>query len=89
MASRGRPLPGEETPVEGRAPETPTTEGGDQTGIPTHSGIPALRVGGKKGVSASSRLGPRLLPATTGLQTGDGYGVCGGTPKLCEAPDLE
>lgn len=80
---------GQKTPVEGRPPETPTTGRGDQTGIPTHSGTPALRVGGKKGVSASSRLGPRLLPATTGLQTRDGYGVCGGAPKLCEGPDLE
>lgn len=90
-ASRATPwvIDGHETPVEGRAPEPPSTGRGDQTRIPTHSVVPALRAGGKKGVSASSRPGPRLLPATTAFPTRDGHGVCGGTQKLREGSDLE
>lgn len=46
-----------------------------------NSDVGALRVGGKETVSTSGP-GPRLLPATTGLATRDGYGVCGDAQEL-------
>lgn len=81
---------GPEASVEGRALELLAQERGHHIRVPTHSGIPAIRVGKEEGVSYSSRLGLCLLPVTTGPPTRDGYGVCGDTRELlCEGLDLE
>lgn len=81
---------GPEAPDEGRALELPAQARGHYPRVPTHSGVPAIRVRREEGVSSPSRLELCLLPVTTGLPTRDAYGVCGDTRELlCEVLDLE
>lgn len=85
---QGSPLDGgPEAPVEERALELPRPARGHHTRVPTRSGVPALSVGRKEGVTACSRLEPSM-PIT--CDDRDGYSVWGDTRELlCERVDLE